>query len=100
MPLHVALGSAPAEMSCSLHDCSRYLSLSKPLAHGNVYLKIQSSTDKQFAHVDMNDLAVYNGMLTIVQVNILPQMGKTIGDGSPKSNGSNGASAMPSLQTR
>lgn len=31
-------------------------------------------------------------------VNILPQMGKTIGDGSPKSNGSNGASAMPSLQ--
>ena len=46
----------------------------------------------------MCDLAVYNGMLTIVQVNILPQMGKTIGDGSPKSNGSNGASAMPSLQ--
>ena len=46
----------------------------------------------------MCDLTVYNGMLTIVQVNILPQMGKTIGDGSPKSNGSNGASAMPSLQ--
>ncbi|KAL0035679.1 hypothetical protein WJX79_007913 [Trebouxia sp. C0005] len=33
-------------------------------------------------------------------VNILPQMGKTIGDGNSKSNGSNGASAMPSLQAR
>ena len=65
----------------------------------HLYLKSNMSR-KQLAHVGVCDLAVYNGMLTGVQVNILPQMGKTIGDGSPKSNGSNGASAMPSLQTR
>lgn len=37
----------------------------------------------------------------LVQVNILPQMGKT-GDIGPKSNGSNGngASAMPALQAK
>lgn len=36
-----------------------------------------------------------------MQVNILPQMGKT-GDIGPKSNGSNGngASAMPALQAK
>ena len=38
----------------------------------------------------------------VLQVNILPQMGKT-GDNGPKSNGSNGsngASAIPALQAK
>jgi len=91
MPWHAALGSAPAEMSCSLRT------------ENKIWLQKQSRCcflSKQLAHVGICDLAVFNGMLFVVQVNILPQMGKTIGDGSPKSNGSNGASAMPSLQTR
>jgi len=59
---------------------------------------LTSESRKLLAHVGTCDLAVFDGTVTAVQVNILPQMGKTIGDGSPKSNGSNGASAMPSLQ--